>query len=70
MYEGSGEVVFQYGEMYSNDADEATGGSATIGIENQAGDVGLEVSYDTAAAIIEGRVMRFAFVSGNFVRIR
>ena len=70
LYEGSGEVVFQYGEMYSNDADEATGGSATIGIENQAGDVGLEVSYDTAAAIIEGRVMRFAFVSGNFVRIR
>ena len=36
----------------------------------QAGVVGLEVSYDTADAIIEGRVMRFAFVSGNFVRIR
>ena len=71
LHEGSGEVVFQYGSLDGDSCTtEATGASATIGFENQAGVVGLEVSYDTADAIIEGRVMRFAFVSGNFVRIR
>ena len=70
LYESSGDVEFEYGPMVSETAGDDTGGSATIGFENQAADDGLEFSYDMPDAIVEGRVMRFAFVGGNLVRVR
>jgi len=42
------DIVFQYKDPYNSDLAETRGAEATIGIENNTGIIGLQVSYNTA----------------------
>jgi uncharacterized membrane protein/predicted GH43/DUF377 family glycosyl hydrolase len=51
----SGEILFQYNSLGT-----ATGGSASVGIENSAGSIGLQYSYNSATALQNGMAILFA----------
>jgi len=48
MYEGSNNILFQYQDVDFGDSQYNNGLSATVGIENPVGDVGLQYSYNQA----------------------
>ncbi|MFQ5409969.1 MAG: S8 family serine peptidase, partial [Anaerolineales bacterium] len=61
LYEGSNEIVFQYGAMSGAYAD---GNSATIGLEFAGGTAGSQFSYNAAGAVYDGLALKFAVASG------
>ncbi|HJL15422.1 MAG TPA: DUF4215 domain-containing protein [Sandaracinaceae bacterium LLY-WYZ-13_1] len=58
--EATGAVEYHYCSMENGggSSDRYTGASATIGIENAAGDDGIEISYETAGAAMTGNGYR------------
>ena len=64
LYEGSNNIVFQYNSFYT---EFNNGGSATVGIEDHSGAVGLEYSYNQPI-ISSGLAIKFEYpVSNNEV---
>ncbi len=61
LYEGSNEIVFQYGAMSGN---YAYGNSATIGLEYAGGTAGVQFAYNTANSVYEGLALKFAVANG------
>ncbi len=70
LYEGSSLIEFVYGSLSSSSAGRESGGSATVGIENATGTVGLQVGFDTIGTVASGQRMIFSFDGFNYSRVR
>ncbi|MDQ7778557.1 MAG: hypothetical protein RDV41_02460 [Planctomycetota bacterium] len=57
--EGSSDILFQYRSMNGT----GTGDSATVGIENGAGAIGTQYSFDTPGSIVNGRAILFTLTA-------
>jgi hypothetical protein len=69
--EGSNEIQFVYGAFSSAAVPtDATAGSATIGIEDPTGTLGLQHSFNTAGAIMDGFTMTLRWNGSNYERVR
>jgi hypothetical protein len=55
LYEGSNNIQIQYRSIVDLESDRASGISATVGVENIDGIVGVQCSYNTAGYIYSGR---------------
>ena len=56
----SGEIDFVYCTLASmSDPDRASGGSATIGLENETGTAGIQHALDKKGAVAAGQLLRF-----------
>ena len=59
LFETTNVIEFHYCTLTPSDDTRASGDSATVGIENTAGDVGVQHSNDTAASISTATAIRF-----------
>jgi hypothetical protein len=59
LFETTHAIEFHYCGMQPAGNALASGSSATIGLENLAGTVGIQQSFDTAAAVASGKAFRF-----------
>ena len=55
LYEGSNNIRIQYKSIVDLESDRASGISATVGVENSDGMIGVQCSYNTAGYIYSGR---------------
>ena len=62
LYEGSNEIVFQYGAMSGN---YAYGNSATIGLEFANGTSGVQFAYNAANSVYQGLALKFAVANSS-----
>jgi len=66
LFEGSNSILFQYKEMLNGNAGQyADGRSATVGIENPAGNGGLRYSYNQVGALYDGLTILFTLDAAN-----
>jgi len=66
LYEGSNNIRIQYNNIIDLSSDRASGNSATIGLENIDGTVGVECSYNTAGYVYSGRSILFTPNGGSY----
>jgi len=59
LYEGSNNIQMQYKSIVDLSSDRASGGEATVGLENSDGTEGVLCSYNTAGYIHSGRAILF-----------
>jgi hypothetical protein len=59
LYEGSNNIQMQYKSIVDLSSDRASGGEATVGLENIDGTAGVLCSYNTAGYIYSGRAILF-----------
>ncbi|MCB9615274.1 MAG: DUF4215 domain-containing protein [Sandaracinus sp.] len=58
LFEGTNAIELHYCSMNATTGTRHSGGSATVGVENGAGTAGLQISYDTAGAVMTGSGFR------------
>jgi hypothetical protein len=66
LYEGSNEIQVQYRNLINVTVPRTSGSSATIGLENSTGTVGVQCSYNTAGYVYGGRAIRFSPDAGSY----
>ncbi len=59
LHEGSNNIQIQYRSIVDLSSDRASGGEATVGLENDDGSAGVLCSYNTAGYIYSGRAILF-----------
>ncbi|MEA3463031.1 MAG: MBG domain-containing protein, partial [Bacteroidota bacterium] len=64
--EGSNNIQMQYKSIVDLSSDRASGGEATIGLENEDGTVGVLCSYNTPGYIYSGRAILFTPGGGTY----
>ncbi len=65
LYEGSNDVQFQYRSIVDPLSNRSSGGSASIGVENIDGTIGVECSYNTPGAVESGKAIHYTYDSVN-----
>ncbi len=66
LYEGSNNIQMQYKSIVDLSSDRATGGEATIGLENVDGTAGVLCSYDTPGFVHSGKAVLFTPGGGTY----
>jgi len=66
LYEGSNNIQAQYRSIVDLSSTRASGGSATVGLENLDGSDGVLCSYNTAGYIYSGRAILFTPNGGTY----
>jgi len=66
LYEGSNNIQIQYKSIVDLSSDRASGGEATIGLENIDGTAGVLCSYNTPGYIYSGRAILFTPNGGTY----
>ncbi len=59
LYEGSNKIQVQYRSIIDNTSDRSHGSSATIGLENSAGNAGVQYAYHNSSAIASEQAILF-----------
>ena len=66
LYEGSNNIQMQYKSIIDLSSDRASGGEATIGLENVDGTAGVLCSYDTPGFVESGKAVLFTPGGGTY----
>lgn len=66
LYEGSNNIQMQYNSIVDVSSDRASGGEATVGLENSDGTAGVLCSYNTPGYIYSGRAILFTPNGGSY----
>jgi len=66
LYEGSNNIQMQYKSIVDLSSDRASGGEATIGLENVDGTAGVLCSYDTPGFVESGKAVLFTPGGGTY----
>jgi len=61
LYEGSNDIQFQYRNIVDPTSSRSSGGTASIGVENIDGTIGVECSYNTAGAVESGKAIHYSY---------
>jgi len=66
LYETSNNIRIQYRSVVDLESERASGGEATVGIENSTGLIGVECSYNTPGYVYSGRSILFTPNGGTY----
>ena len=66
LYEGSNNIQIQYRDILDLSSARSSGNSATVGLENVDGTIGVLCSYNTAGYVYSGRAIQFTPGGGTY----